>query len=218
MIDGPLAFPELNVIDVAHWDAPIDVHAMIDAGAIGLYAKATTGAGGVDSAFPTFRAQATSPDVQAYCRQKHGCPFHFGAYGWLNGDDAHAQVTNFLNHTQGLLWRIWDFEALNASLTTAVLATHILHDKTGIWPTMYGGDKAQLGDAIDQGHFASVCPIILARDFPRVPFHPCQMWQYAAGERPNEASVKIGGKSFDLNSYHGEGTCADWLSLMTGLR
>ncbi len=206
--------PELQVVDVAHWDFIINIPAMIEAGAIGLYAKATTGSHGVDSKFMTYRQQAETAVVQEKCQKLHGCPFFFGAYHWLDGSDPHDQVANFLTHTQGVHWRILDFEDATCPLATAVAATHLLQQKAGRFPSLYGGDKSYLGVACDNGHFIGAVDLILARNFPNKPSHPCRLWQYSPGESPTTGPL-IGGKSYDLNTYVGHGTCADWLKSVT---
>jgi GH25 family lysozyme M1 (1,4-beta-N-acetylmuramidase) len=75
-----------EVIDLYHGDAVTSFQTARAAGLIGVIHKATTGAGGTDSAYTSRRSGAA------------GANLLWGAYHWGTGDPVPAQVENFLKH------------------------------------------------------------------------------------------------------------------------
>jgi GH25 family lysozyme M1 (1,4-beta-N-acetylmuramidase) len=47
-----------SIIDVSHWEDPIDFTKVLDDGIVAVIAKATQGAAGVDDKYSTFKASA----------------------------------------------------------------------------------------------------------------------------------------------------------------
>lgn len=194
----------LDIVDLSHYDDPIDFHALQSAGVKGCILKATEGAHYSDVAFKGHWERGASVFG----------PECIHAYHFLNGDDALAQMKNFVKITEEYPVFHWlDYENPACSMQHAVNACHILAGMTGRYPGMYGSDKDLLGKAIDAGHFAGACPLWIARYGPHAPDHACSLWQYAAGE--GSAGPIIAGKRYDCNQYIGDGTAADWMKSLS---
>ena len=74
-----------NIIDVSHWEDPIDFKAVAADGIVAVIAKATQGAAGVDSAYAKFK--------------KAAAPYKFlwGSYHFGTGSEVDVQVEHYLN-------------------------------------------------------------------------------------------------------------------------
>ena len=198
----------LHVVDLYHGDDPVDFHAIAAAGAVGVILKATQGSDGRDPAFAEYRARAITV-FGAACVHS----FHF-----LDSSDPEAQIENYLTVTQGMPGRWLDYEPLKdregndltCSLDNAVTACHLLAQKQGSFPGMYGSDGDLLGRALLGGHF-TVCPLWIAR-YGQQPMHDCDLWQFQAGEI--NPTILIGGRAFDLSTYaNGDAeACKEWLA------
>ncbi len=193
----------IDIIDIYHGDAPVDFHAMADAGVVGVILKATQGTGFVDSKFHEFRTRALTVFDE-------GCVH---SYHFLDNSDARQQIDHYLSVTDGMPGRWLDYEpnknGTTCTLARAVEACHILESKQGSFPGMYGSDKDLLGVAIDEGHF-TVCPLWIARFRDSGPEHSCHLWQFQAGEL---GDVEVGGKRYDLNMFQkgDKEACKAWL-------
>src|SRR5207244_8208895 len=74
-----------NIIDVSHWEDPIDFKAAAADGIVAVITKATQGAAGVDSAYAKFR--------------KAAAPYKFlwGSYHFGTGSEVDVQIEHYLN-------------------------------------------------------------------------------------------------------------------------
>ncbi|MDR3688527.1 MAG: glycoside hydrolase family 25 protein [Fimbriimonas sp.] len=193
----------IHIVDVNHYDDPVDFHAMSDAGAVGVILKATQGSSYKDPKFIEFRERAMTV-FDAACVH---------SYHFLDDSDPNAQIENYLTVTDGMRGRWLDYEpnkANTCSLDGATSACHILAQKQGSFPGMYGSDGGLLGQALLQGHF-TVCPLWIARYSTNPPLHKGNLWQYQAGE---SATVMIGGKGYDLSMFmNGDAdACKQWMA------
>ena len=73
-----------NIIDVSHWENPINFRKVADAGIVAIIAKASQGATGQDSTYRKYKTAAVP----------YG--FLWGSYHFGTGDDVAAQVKNYL--------------------------------------------------------------------------------------------------------------------------
>lgn len=173
--------PVAQVVDLYHLDKEPDFHALKASDVAGVILKASQGAAGVDSKFEGWYERALTV---------------FGAgmvhsYHMMDGSSAHSQVDHYLKVTDGKPGRWLDYELNACHIETAVGCCHDLAQKQGRYPGMYGSDAGPLGVAILQGHFASVCPLWIARYGPKPPLHACDLWQFAEADANHEYDVSV---------------------------
>ena len=93
----------MNLIDIASWQAGIDLKAMFDTNPLdGVVVKATQGTGYINTEY----------DAWAKWLLEHDKPF--GVYHFANGQDAQAEARHFYNVTQPVVGKaipILDYEA-----------------------------------------------------------------------------------------------------------
>src|SRR5437773_7606358 len=77
-----------TVIDVSHWEAPIDFKKVAADGIVAVIAKATQGAAAVDSAYARYRRAAAK------------YKFLWGSYHFGTGSEADVQKEHYLTTTQ----------------------------------------------------------------------------------------------------------------------
>lgn len=190
----------VNVVDLSHHNEHVDFGSLKAAGVTGVILKATQGVNGID---PTF----TDRYPRAVSVFGHDCVH---VYHFLDNADAAAQMKHFEVTTPGIAFRWLDYEVNpngpSCTLGTAIAACHMLATAQGKYPGMYGSDEAELGEALDAGHF-TVCPLWIARyRSSPAPDHKCVLWQY------DEHGVVAGMSELDLSTYTGKGTCANWFT------
>ena len=184
--------PHIDVIDLYHLDKEPDFGTLKAQGVRGVILKASQGSNSTDPKFVDWLARAQSVFGKDMVH----------AYHMLTGDDAAAQMRLFLTATVNCPHRWLDYEDPCPSLQTAIDACHILANKQGKFPGMYGSDGAQLGQALLGGHF-TVCPLWIARYGPQAPLHKCDLWQFAEADADHvyDSSVYLGRKSLTLERW-----------------
>ncbi len=159
------------VIDLSHWEAPVDFAAIKAAGIEAIILKCTQGTTFVD---PTFVARAIDAAAAGLL---------VGAYHFFTAEDAVRQVDWFLQHAGMIPVMVLDFEPdpTNAALEAAasVMAAD-LHTRTGRWPLLYTGRwNVPASDPT-----LANCPLWLAEwgSNPVLPpgFSAWTFWQYTA--------------------------------------
>jgi lysozyme len=117
------------VIDLSHWQAPVDFPLVKSAGIIAVILKATQGSSWVDVAFAQRFAAATASGLLV------------GAYHFLDASPPELQVENFLSVAQGCSVLALDAEsnAIGGTVTVAQTAEAAgrLHMATGFMPLIY---------------------------------------------------------------------------------
>ena len=170
-----------NIIDVSHWEDPIDFVRVSGAGIVAVVAKATQGAAGIDPTYATNKANAT--------------PFKllWGSYHFGTGDDVPLQVDHYLKVTQPHADELvcLDFEpnphgptmTLNQAREFVALFEHL----TGRYPVLYGGHwlKECLGGKKDD--ILSKCALWIAQYGPKAVLPPgwksYALWQFTDDEQ-----------------------------------
>lgn len=165
-----------NVIDVSHWEDPIDFANVAGDGIIAIIAKATQGAGGVDPTYAKNKANA-SPHALLW-----------GSYHFGTGDDVSLQVKHYLAVTNPRATELvcLDFEpnphgptmTLNQAREFVGLFQHL----TGRVPVLYGGHW--LKECLDgkPDDLLAQCPLWIAQYGPTAILPPgwnsYTLWQF----------------------------------------
>ena len=178
-----------SIIDVSHWDEPVDFGKVADAGIVAVIAKASQGATGTDPAYARFRQQATAQGLL------------WGSYHFGTGDDVAAQIDNYLAQAQpgdGDLVCL-DFEPYphGASMTLSQARDFVglFQGRTGRNPVLYGGYwlKQQLGGHADA--LLTQCPLWLAQYGPTAVLPPgwkdYTLWQFTDREQGIQGVSKV---------------------------
>ena len=184
--------PACQVIDLFHEDKEPDFGTLKSQGVQGVILKASQGATERDDAFVGWLSRA----VEVFG------PSMVHAYHMLTGENPAVQVTNFLEASANCPHRWLDYEGPCPSLDIAVAACHLLAQKQGKFPGMYGSDRDQLGQALLMGHF-TVCPLWVARYGPQAPLHGCDLWQFCEADSAHayDGSVYLGRTSKSLAAF-----------------
>src|SRR5258707_462102 len=150
-----------NIIDISHWDDPIDFEKVSNAGIIAVIAKATQGVKGVDKTYTKFKAKAASFEML------------WGSFHFATGDDVTLQIENYLKTVDPEKDELVciDFEpnpqGTSMSLAQARDFVGLFEHKAGRYPVLYGGHwlKEALGGKADD--LLSKCPLWLAQYGPK---------------------------------------------------
>ena len=168
-----------TVIDVSHWEDPIDFEKVAADGIVAVIAKATQGAAGIDKTYAKY--------------QKAAAPYKFlwGSYHFGTGSEVDAQVEHYLRTTKPSDPELvcLDFEP-NPSGPTMTLDQArdfvvLFQDQTGRYPVLYGGYwlKESLNGKADD--ILIKCPLWLAQYGPKavlpVGWKEYALWQYTDG-------------------------------------
>jgi lysozyme len=146
-----------NIIDISHWEDPVDFKKVSTSGVIAVIAKATQGTAGVDPTYAKFK-KASAP---------YG--FLWGSYHFGTGGEADVQVKHYLNTAQPTKSEFicLDFEpnpgGPSMTLTLAREFVGLIQQATGRLPVLYGGHwlKEALNGKADD--LLSKCPLWLAQ-------------------------------------------------------
>ena len=170
-----------NIIDVSHWDKPVDLRKAAGAGIVAVIAKASQGATGADPAYAAFRAQATAQGLL------------WGSYHFGTGDDAAAQVDQYLRCASpgenDLVCLDFEPDPHGASMTLSQARDFVglFQARTGRYPVLYAGYwlKQQLGGHADA--LLAQCPLWLAQYGPAAVLPPgwtaYTLWQFTDREQ-----------------------------------
>jgi lysozyme len=170
-----------DIIDVSHWNEPVDFRKVAGAGIVAVIAKASQGAGYADPAYASFRRQAAAQGLL------------WGSYHFGTGDDAAAQVEHYLGTASpgdgDLLCLDFEPDPHGASMTLSQARDFvgILQQRTGRYPVLYGGYwlKQQLGSRADA--LLARCPLWLAQYGPAAVLPPgwkaYALWQFTDREQ-----------------------------------
>jgi lysozyme len=189
-----------NIIDVSHWEDPIDFKKVAADGIVAIIAKATQGAVGLDPTYAKFKKAAA------------GYRFLWGSYHFGTGSEVAVQVDHYLKEAapSDNDFVCLDFEpnphGPTMTITQAREFVSLFEHKAGRYPVLYGGHwlKENLGGADD---LLSKCPLWLAQYGPRAVLPPgwknYTLWQYTNGtDGPQPHSVS-GIGDCDRNQFDG---------------
>ena len=142
-----------NIIDVSHWESPIDFRKVAASGIVAVIAKATQGATDVDTAYAGYKKAALAQGML------------WGSYHFGTSDDVDAQVEHYLKTARPTAKELvcLDFEpnpyGKPMTLGQARAWVAVFAKRTGRWPVLYGGNglKTALGRKPDE--VLSHCPL-----------------------------------------------------------
>jgi len=192
-----------TIIDISHWEDPIDFNKVQNDGIIAVIAKATTGATGVDSTYAKYKAAAHAT----------GLNFLWGSYHFATGADPEEQVDNYLSVTKPTATELvaLDLEpnpqGATMSLSQARDFVGIFQSKTGRYPVLYGGSylKEKLGNNPDP--LLSKCALWIAQYGPVAVIPPVwpryTFWQYTDGNDGPQPHLVAGIGKCDRNQFDG---------------
>lgn len=170
-----------NIIDVSHWDEPVNFRKVAGAGVVAVIAKASQGATATDPAYAAFRQQAAAQGLL------------WGSYHFGTGDDVGAQIDHYLAQaTPGehdLVCLDFEPNPHGASMTLSQARDFVglFHARTGRYPVLYGGYwlKQQLGNHADT--LLAQCPLWLSQYGPAAVLPPgwkaYTLWQFTDREQ-----------------------------------
>ena len=190
-----------NIIDVSHWEDPIDFKAVAADGIVAVIAKATQGAAGVDAAYAKFKKSATH------------YKFLWGSYHFGTGSEVDVQVEHYLNTVKPTDVELvcLDFEpnpngptmTLNQAREFVALFQHL----TGRYPVLYGGYwlKENMNGKPDD--LLVKCPLWLSQYGPKavlpVGWKKYSLWQYTDGHDGPPPHTVSGIGPCDRNQFNG---------------
>jgi lysozyme len=122
-----------SVIDVSHWEYPIDFKKVAADGIVAVIAKATQGAGGIDATYASYKEAAAAYKLL------------WGSYHFGTGSEVDVQVEHYLSTTKPNDFELicLDFEpnpnGPTMTLDQAREFVVLLQDRTGRYPVLYGG-------------------------------------------------------------------------------
>lgn len=184
-----------GIVDLSHWQAPVDFPAMKAGGVLGVILKATQGIDYVDPTFAPRAAAAASAGLLV------------GAYHFFDGSAPLAQADAFWRIAKGTPLLALDFEPnptsgmLEQNAETIVTGLKSLN---GSWPALYTGrwEIPVVSSILQQ------CPLWLA-EYGTTPIPPpgwvqWKIWQYTDGTiNSNGSGVPgVGGKC-DRDRFNG---------------
>jgi len=188
-----------NIIDVSHWEDPIDFKAVAADGIVAVIAKATQGATGVDSAYAKFK--------------KAAAPYKFlwGSYHFGTGSEVDVQVEHYLNTVKPADRELvcLDLEpnpngpTMNQAREFVALFQHL----TGRYPLLYGGYwlKENLNGNPDD--LLVKCPLWLSQYGPKAVlpagWKKYVLWQYTDSHEGPPPHTVSGIGPCDRNQFNG---------------
>jgi lysozyme len=190
-----------RIVDISHYEDPIDFKKVAADGIVAVIAKATQGATGLDPAYQKFK--------------KAAAPYKFlwGSYHFGTGAGLKAQVEHYLTATEPKNNELvcLDFEQNPTgsimSLEQARDFVSLVKQNIGRYPVLYGGAwlKEQLGGHADD--VLSKCPLWIAQYGPRpvlpIGWKKYVLWQYTDGRKGPEPHTVNGIGPCDRNQYNG---------------
>jgi lysozyme len=190
-----------SVIDISHWDDPIDFKKVAADGIVAVIAKPTQGATGMDPAYIKFK-KAVAP-----------LRFLWGSYHFGTGSEVNIQVEHYLSTVKPTDRELvcLDFEP-NPNGTTMTLNqarefVTLIRERLGRYPVLYGGYwlKESLNNKPDD--LLSKCPLWLSQ-YGSKPVLPAgwkkyALWQYTDGEVGPEPHTVAGIGPCDRSQFNG---------------
>ena len=188
-----------SIIDVSHWEDPIDFTKVLNDGIVAVIAKATQGAAGVDDKYSTFKASANKK-------------FLWGSYHFGTASEVDVQVDHYLKVAQPSddEFVCLDFEpnpqGLSMTISQAREFVSLFEHLTGRKPVLYGGHwlKEHLASKDD---VLSQCPLWLAQYGPKPVLPPgfksYTLWQFTDGSSGPEPHTVSGIGKCDRSRFNG---------------
>jgi lysozyme len=195
------------VIDLSHWEAPVDFAQVKASGIVAVILKATQGTGFVD---PTFASRAVAANAAGLLP---------GAYHFFDTSDPTAQAGYFLAtiaRTGVPMLMALDFEPSTASQITennAAVFVSTVKMMTGNWPVLYTG---RWDVAPAQPNFQQ-CALWLA-EYGSSPICPAgwsewKLWQHTDGQIGSGVAPVLGVGRCDRERFAGTiSELAEWWS------
>lgn len=190
-----------RIIDISHYEDPIDFAQVVADGIVAIIAKATQGTTGIDPAYARFKKSAAPYD------------FLWGSYHFGTGTDPVRQVAHYLGVTQPSPNELvcLDFEenpgGPSMTLPEARMFISAFKNAAGRYPVIYSGGwlKEQLNGKADD--FLGKCSLWLAQygSQPQLPpgWKKFALWQYTDGTTGPEPHTVNGIGPCDRNQYNG---------------
>ena len=190
-----------RIIDISHWQDPIDFQKVAADGIVAIIAKATQGATGVDPAYRKFKRAVAKYN------------FLWGSYHFGTDADVEAQVDHYLTTARSAATDLvcLDFEE-NPSGSTMALSqarafVRLMEQRSGRFPVLYGGGylKQQLKGKPDE--VLAQCPLWISQyaSKPVLPpgWNKYALWQYTDGRAGPEPHEVNGIGPCDRNQFNG---------------
>lgn len=187
-----------SIIDISHWDYPVDFGKVSGAGIIAIIAKATQGTSGIDQRYDEYRKEALP----------HG--FLWGSFHFGTGDDLSSQVTHYLDTVKPEKDELvcLDFEenpnGSSMTLGQAQDFVTLFEKQTGRYPVLYAGEwlKESLQKPGSNVGTLAQCPLWMAQ-YASAAVIPSAwasytLWQYTESEQGI-----AGIKQTDRNRFNG---------------
>jgi lysozyme len=190
-----------TIIDVSHWEAPIDFKKVAADDIVAVIAKATQGAAGIDRAYVRFKKAAAAYE------------FLWGSYHFGTGSEVDVQVAHYLKTVKPSDDELvcLDFEpnpngptmTINQAREFVALFQH----ETARYPVLYGGFwlKENLNGKPDD--LLNKCPLWLAQYGPKPVLPPgwkkYALWQYTDGHDGPDPHIVTGIGPCDRNQFNG---------------
>lgn len=190
-----------NIIDISHWEDPIDFKKVAADGIVAVIAKATHGASGVDPTYAKYKMAAT------------GQGFLWGSFHFATGSEVDVQVNHYLktvNPSKDELVCL-DFEpnphGPTMTLNQAREFVGLFEHMTGRYPVLYGGHwlKENLNGKKDD--LLAKCPLWLAQYGPKAVLPPgwknYTLWQFTDGNDGPQPHTVSGVGKCDRSQFDG---------------
>ncbi len=174
-----------SVIDVSHWEYPIDFNKVAADRIVAVIAKATQGARGIDATYASYK-EAAAPYKLLW-----------GSYHFGTGSEVDVQVEHYLSTTKPNDFELvcLDFQpnpnGPTMTLDQARDFVVLLQDRTGRYPVLYGG--YWLKESLDGGP-KPVLP---------VGWKKYTLWQYTDGHEGSPPHTVSGIGPCDRSQFRG---------------
>jgi len=203
-----------RVIDISHWEAPIDFAKVAADGIVAIIAKATQGSTFIDPAYAKFKRAASNVRLPSTLNsQLSTLRFLWGSYHFGTGADVNSQVEHYLTTAKPRENELvcLDFEqnpnGTTMSLDLARQFLTLFKQRTERYPVLYGGGylKEQLKGQADE--LLVRCPLWIAQYASKPVLPPgwkkYVLWQYTDGQNGPEPHSVNGVGPCDRNQYNG---------------
>jgi lysozyme len=215
-----------RIIDVSHYEDPIDFNKVAADGIVAIIAKATQGASWIDPAYAKFKQAASRVRLPSPVRRSlaeggtsqllNSSTFLWGSYHFGTAANVAAQIDHYLAtatpEKQELVCLDFEENPTGASMTLnqAREFVSLFQNKTGRYPVLYGGAwlKEQLNGKGDD--LLARCPLWIAQyaSKPVLPpgWEKYVLWQYTDGQSGSQPREVNGIGACDRSQYGGSVT------------